>query len=349
MESNIKESVCDFTNLFDAMNKCKKGVTWKDSVSRYTNNGLASIYKLQNMLIDDKYEIDKYYQFTIYEPKKREIVSTKFKDRVFQRSLCDNYLYDEITKRFIYDNGACQINKGTDFCRDRLKTHLHKYYRHNGYNGYVLKCDFKNYFASTPHATVKRALNEIIKDEWVLDKVFQIIDSYDTGNKTGLGLGSQITQLVQLLVLNHLDHFVKEALHIKHYIRYMDDMVLIFKDKKYLKYCLSKIKENIVELGLTLNSKKTQIFKLEQGLEFLGFKFSLTKTGKVLCIINKKNTKKRKRKLKKHMKLVKENKMTIEKSDQCFESWKAHVNKGNSYNVINGMNKYYNDLRSNYV
>ena len=90
------------------MKKCKKGVMWKDSVSRYYNNGLVSILKLANSLEDNSYKIDKYYEFTIYEPKRREIVSTRFKDRIFQRSLTDNYLYNKITNRFIYDNGACQ-------------------------------------------------------------------------------------------------------------------------------------------------------------------------------------------------------------------------------------------------
>ena len=108
---DIKEKVCEFRSLYKAMNKCKKNVMWKDSVAGYVKNGLVNCYKLRQQLLDEKYKIDKYSVFTIYEPKKREIVSTRMKDRVFQRSLSDNYLYDAVTKSFIYDNCACQDNK----------------------------------------------------------------------------------------------------------------------------------------------------------------------------------------------------------------------------------------------
>lgn len=341
---NVKATVCDFDNLYKAMNKCKKGVTWKDSVSRYVNNGLVSVLKLQKSLEQENYKIDEYYNFTIHEPKKREIVSTKFKDRVFQRSLCDNYLYHQVVKGFIYDSGACQINKGTSFARDRLKVLMRRYYRKNGNEGYVLKCDFKNYFGSTTHATAKNALQKVVKDEWALEQTYSIVDSYDDGNQTGLGLGSQITQLVQLLVLSDLDHHIKEKLGIKHYVRYMDDLILIHQDKEYLHRCLREIQQISSNLGLLLNNKKTQLFKLSQGINFLGFKFNLSASGAVYCILLKENIKKRKRKLRKYKNLVLQGKMTKGKADECYESWKAHAENGDSYNLISKMNINYKEL-----
>ena len=344
---NVKDVVCSFDNLHKAMYKCKKGVTWKDSVSRYVNNGFVSVLKLQKSLEQETYKIDEYYNFTIHEPKKREIISTKFKDRVFQRSLCDNYLYEEITKNFIYDNGACQNNRGTGFSRNRLKTKMQKYYRKHGNEGYVLKVDFKNYFGSTPHFTAKNALKKVVKDEWALEHTYGIIDTYDNGDAIGLGLGSQITQLVQLLVLSDLDHYIKEKLKIKYYLRYMDDLILIHPDKEYLYKCLDEIRQTSFNLGLTLNSKKTQIFKLSQGINFLGFKYNLSITGSVFCLLLKENIKKRKKKLRKYRSLVAEGKMTQEKANESYVSWKAHANNGNSYNTIKKMDKYYNKTWEN--
>lgn len=342
---DVRAEVCSFDNLYKAMLKCKSGVTWKDSVSRYSNNGLSSVLKLKNSLDEDTYRIEDYYHFTIHEPKMREIVSTKFKDRVFQRSLCDNYLYHEITKGFIYDNGACQINRGTDFSRNRLKVHLQKYYRQHGPKGYVLKIDFKNYFGSTPHSTVKDALKKVVKDEWALKQVCKIIDSYNTdGKAVGLGLGSQITQLVQLLVLNRMDHYIKEYLRIEHYIRYMDDMVLIDGNKDYLMICLKDIQGKAAELGLSLNMQKTQLFKLSQGINFLGFKFLLSDTGKVVMLINHSNISKRKRKLRKYHAMVTSGRMTRQKADECYLAWRAHASKGNSYKLIANIDRFYQDL-----
>lgn len=345
MVDNVRDTVCSFDNLYKAMRKCKKGVTWKDSVSRYANNGLASTLRLQNNLVSGSYKLSDYYKFTIHEPKKREIVSTNFKDRVFQRSLCDNYLYDEVTKTFIYDNGACQIDRGTDFSRRRLKTHLQRYFREYGNEGYVLKIDMKNYFGSTPHATAKKSLEKVVDDEWALSHTHTVIDSYNTdGKAVGLGLGSQTTQLVQLLVLNDIDHLVKEKLGVEHYVRYMDDMVLIHPKKEYLELCLAEIENNITGLGLSLNKRKTQTFKISQGIRFLGFKFSLSTTGAVFIVITKENIKKRKRKLRQHKNLVDRGLMTKAKADECYRSWKAHANNGHSYNLIQNMDKYYESL-----
>lgn len=342
---DIRQEVCSFDNLYKAMQKCRRGVMWKDSVARYSNNGFISTLKLKNCLDEETYEISNYYQFTIFEPKKREIVSTKFKDRVFQRSLCDNYLYDAVTKTFIYDNGACQVNRGTDFSRRRLKTHLQKYYRKYGNEGYVLKLDFKNYFGSTPHETVKKELKKVVDDRWAYDHVCKIVDSYDDdGRAIGLGLGSQITQLVQLLVLSGVDHHIKEKLRVRYYVRYMDDLILINNNKDFLKVCLEDIDNMAKNLGLTLNQKKTKIFKLSQGINFLGFKFRISDTGAVYMAISKENINKRKRKLRKHRNLVLSGKMSKEKADACFESWKAHARNGNSHKLIENMDKFYDDL-----
>ena len=76
----------------------------------------------------------------------------------------------------------------------------------------------------------------------------------------------------------------------------------------------------------------------------MGFKFKLTETGKVIRLLDKKNIKKRKRKLRKFKKLVDNGRMTKEKADQCYESWKAHTMKGNSYNLLKKMDRYYEDL-----
>lgn len=177
--------------------------------------------------MDGTYDIDKYTIFYVHEPKERKIVSTRIKDRVFQRSLCDNYLTAEVSKSFIYDNCACQEGKGTKFARERLKCHMQRFYRKNGTNGFVLKCDLSNYFGSTRHDVAVAAIKKRVDDEWVVAEVERIIRSFNDGDdpEVGMGLGSQVTQLVELAVLDDFDHFIKEQLHIKQYIRYMDDFI----------------------------------------------------------------------------------------------------------------------------
>ena len=342
----IKEKVCSFESLYKAMHKCKKNVMWKDSVSGYVKNGLVNCLNLQKQLLNGTYKIDKYSVFTIYEPKKRQIVSTRMKDRVFQRSLCDNYLYGKITKSFIHDNCACQLNKGTGFARDRLTCHMQRYFRKYELDGYVLKCDLTNYFGSTPHSIARETVRARTGDNWVNYHTDKIINSFNQGDDPdiGMGLGSQITQLTQLAVLDKLDHIVKERLGIKQYIRYMDDFILIHPDKEYLKYCLDEINKHVTGLNLKLSVKKTQIFPLKQGINFLGFKFYLTETGKVIRKPTKENVSHEKRKLKKMKKLVNDGIMTKKNVDECYMSWKAHAKQGNTHNLILSMDKFYKNL-----
>ena len=339
--SEVRDSVCSFDNLYQSMKKCRRGVMWKDSVARFSNNGLVSILKLQESLLDGSYTIDDYYAFTIYEPKKREIVSTRFKDRVFQRSLCDNYLYHQLTKGFIYDNSACQTKKGTDFARKRLTRFLENHYRKYGAQGYVLKCDIKDYFGQTSHEVAKQAVAKRVPDEWAREHVYQIIDSY---GDTGMGLGSQVTQLIQLAVLDDLDHIIKEKLRIKHYLRSMDDMVAIHPDKDVLLSCFQVIDNHLKSLGLSLNLKKSHVMPLGQGINHLGYKFRLTDTGKVVRTVLKPNIKKYRMKLCKYHKLHRTGRMTKDKMDVCYIAWKAHLAKGDNYKTIRRMDSYYNSL-----
>lgn len=345
--TDVQKEICSFESLYNAMNKCKKNVMWKGSVAGYVKNGLSNCLKLHENLITGKYKIDEYTIFKVHEPKERRIVSTRFKDRVFQRSLCDNYLYEAMTKGFIYDNCACQINKGVDFAMNRLDTHLHKYYRKHGSVGYVLKCDLTNYFGSTRHNVAKAAVRKRVDDDWVYQKVCDIIDSFnqDEDPEIGMGLGSQVTQLIQLAVLDDLDHLVKEKLQIKHYIRYMDDFILIHEDRDYLLYCLEVIKSHLKGLQLQLSAKKTQLFPLSHGIKFLGFHFYLTESGKVIRKILNENISHERRKLKKLFNRVEQGYMTLEDVECCFVSWKAHAQRGNTFNAITKIEDYYNELR----
>ena len=402
------------------MQKCKRGVIWKRSVAVYVAQGLTNVYQLEESLGNGTYKIDKYAEFEIHEPKHREILSTRIKDRVFQRSLCDNVVYPQITRSFIHDNGACQIGKGVDFALDRLDCLLHRYFRHYGKEGHALKCDVKGYFQNTRHDVAKKAVSKRVTDREAAIRVHEIIESYGakywrmmleeygidtatakkaaqiitdtrtrmvgaqlleperkkaafrkgwetlaktvaalpglkaetreeirqrvfTESARGIGLGSQASQLVELAVLDDLDHFIKEKLRIKYYIRYMDDFLLLHPDKEYLKYCKAEIEKKLAEIGLTLN-EKTEMYPIKQGIMFLKWHFHLTATGKVIRKMNKKSIVKERRKLKKLKAMLEEGKITIQDVEANFQSWTANAKRGNTRNLLLEMKAYYFEL-----
>lgn len=145
------EEVIGFEALYDSMHKCKKGVIWKESVAHYVLNSLEETYKLNEQLENGTYKARQIAKFTITRPKKREIISVCFRDRVYQRSLNDNALYPIMTNSFIRDNWACQRGKGTDDARDRMKLFLQRMYRKYGTEFYGLQIDVHGYYPNMRH------------------------------------------------------------------------------------------------------------------------------------------------------------------------------------------------------
>lgn len=130
---------------------------------------------------------------------------------------------------------------------------------------YILKCDVQKFFASIDHDILKNKLQRKIKDKDALEIVYKIIDSY----KIGLGIGNMTSQVLAVFYLNDLDHYIKEELKIKYYVRYQDDFILLHESKEYLKECLEKIKKFLEKEKLTLN-KKTRIYNSNGNIIFLG-------------------------------------------------------------------------------
>ena len=335
MEHNYYDNAISFENLYKGLKSACRNVRWKDSVIRYEAYGLRNTYKLRQALLQDTYKISPYQIFKVHEPKERLIYAPRLVDRQLQHALCDNGLYDDIAEHFIRDSMACQKGRGTDDALARMKVHLQRYYKKFGNRGWALKCDIHHFFPSTPHKTIKECARKYIKDRKASDMVCRIIDSFD--GDIGLGLGSQISQIMELLVLNDLDHFIKEKLHIKYYIRYMDDFILIHPDKEYLRYCLTQIKEKVAKLGLTLN-KKTNLQPLQHGLIFLKWHYYILETGKVIMKMDKKkitHIKKRLRKL---------HKRNPNATHDSVISFLANAKRGNTYGIRCNIQQFYKQL-----
>lgn len=342
MENSVKKDVCSFHKLYKATQVCRKNVRWKDSVAHFSNHSLKSVHNLKLFIESGKYQISPYSVFEIREPKLRKITSTRFKDRVFQRSLCDNYLTREISKNFIPNNYACQKDKGTDRARECLTRNLKMFCKEHGINGYVLKLDIHDYFGSTNHEIAIREVNKRVKDEWTRQEVERIIRSF--GDGVGIGLGSQVSQLIQLAVLDDVDHYITEHLGINLYVRYMDDFIIIHEDKEYLRICLKRIRRKLNRQKLDISPKKTQISRINQPIRFLGFTFKLWESGKVTWRLLPSNIKTEKRKLRKLARRVLLGKMSIEEYGECYKSWRAHAMKSDSRYRIRKMDQFKEEL-----
>ncbi len=292
------ERLLDLNNLYEAFRECSRGVSWKASVQRYEYYLLPNICKLRQSLIDGTYQQRPFYEFDIVERgKHRHIRSVHISDRVLQKALCDQILVPELEKFLIHDNGASRVGKGVDFARRRLEKFLHEHYRKHGTEGYVLKIDISKYFDSIPHDKFVDKLAEVITDDKVINLIRYLVSTFP--GACGLGLGAQLSQIGGIFYMNDVDIYCKVVRSIKHYIRYMDDIIIIHHDKDFLRDVLSRILKILQELGLKANIKKTFIMPLKHGFTFLKIRYRLTDTGHLVMIPHKSTFLRETRKIKK--------------------------------------------------
>lgn len=332
------DKVFSFKNLYDAFSKCRKGVMWKSSTKRYKANLLRNTYDLYTQLQDGTYRSKGFYEFDIIERgKPRHIRSVHISERCVQRTLCDESIIPLLERSLIYDNGASMKNKGIDFAIRRIETQLHRHYRKCGNEGYILQFDFKSYFDNISHDVVFKILRNIYTDDKLYGLACMFVRNF--GDK-GLGLGSQVSQIMAIAVPNIADHYIKEKLHIKGYGRYMDDGYLIHQDKEYLKQCLGEIRNILNGLGIKLNEKKTQIVKLSHGFTFLKTKFNLLPSGRILKRPCRKSIVTMRRKLKK----LKKKGLGYDAARISINSWLGHMKRYKSYNACKSMKELFNKL-----
>ena len=277
------DDIFTFEHLYEAHKKCRRSKQHKGEIIRFETNLSVNLVKLAEEIHNKTYRLHYYKKFIIYEPKERVIEAPSYRDRLVLFCFCEYCLKPRFEKRLIYDNVACRKKKGVAMGIKRLYLFLRREYRlQNNNEIYYLKCDIKKYFLSINHdILLKKIKKEKLGEEeiWFIE---ELLKGYQSENKVGLPLGNQTSQWFALFYLDGVDRLIKEKLKIKGYIRYMDDMILLHRDKKYLQKCLLEIKAFCnKELELSLNNK-TQIGKVSVGIDFLGYRHYLTSTGKIV-------------------------------------------------------------------
>jgi RNA-directed DNA polymerase len=285
---NIYPQIYDFENLHEAYLSARKNKRYRGDVLEFTAHLEENLIQLQNELIHKTYRVGRYREFYVYEPKKRLIMALQFRDRVIQWAIY-RHLNPWFDKQFIYDSYGCREGKGTHRAADRLQYWVRQVGRRKE-RYYYLKLDISKYFYRVDHKTLMDILRRKIEDEGLLGLLDKIINCEHTAFGlpaftepadcpkedrllgTGMPIGNLSSQLFANIYLNELDQYVKQELRIHYYIRYMDDMIILHHDKRYLHEAKDKIETFLWEkLKLNLN-KKTAIRPISQGIEFVGYR-----------------------------------------------------------------------------
>ena len=195
------------------------------------------------------------------------ICAAHIRDRVAHHAIC-NVLEPILERKLIYDTYACRVGKGAHAAVRRAQEFARRY-------RYFVKCDVRKFFASVDHATLKSLLRRKLKDAQLLELVNKIIDQPVPESEAGKGMpiGNLTSQHFANSYLSDLDHFIKERLWVKGYLRYMDDFLVFGDDKGELRKTLSAVREFLKErLLLELKEESLLLAPVFLGFEFLGFR-----------------------------------------------------------------------------
>lgn len=262
-KNNLYSNIYKFENILYCFNEIVRNTKNKNMVNKYKMYKCINITKVYNDLKNKNYIIGKSHIFYIYEPKKRRIVAQSMYDKLVNHLVSRYILYPALVPCLIDSNCASRPNKGISYALKlyfQYRNYMYKKYK----NYYILKCDIKNYFGSINMNILKNKLKTKIKDKDALNIIFNILNADQS-----LPIGFMTSQILGIFYLNDLDHYIKEELKIKCYVRYQDDFLLFHEDKKYLNFCLEKIKNFLLKEDLFLN-KKTRIYKNTNNFIFLG-------------------------------------------------------------------------------
>ncbi len=261
---DLYHHICDYENLMLAFLKAVRGKHDRPEVVLFKRNFARNMEKIRKGLIRHEPDIGNYRYFRVHDPKPRSICAASFPERVLHHAVMN--VCEPVFDRYaIYDSYACRKGKGGRKALERaLKwAAVHPWY---------LKLDIQKYFDSIDHGIMMHCLGRRIKDPAVLDLFDKILNTYQTEAGKGLPIGNLISQHLANLYLGLFDHWVKEGLRMKKYIRYMDDMLFWGETRHGLKQTLEQIKTFLSDqLGLTVKSG-IQLNQCRFGIPYLGFR-----------------------------------------------------------------------------
>ncbi len=334
---NLWQQVISFESLLRAAEQACKGKRFRPSVATFHFNLEHELWTLHEELSTKTYRPGAYRSFFIHEPKPRQISAAPYRDRVVHHVLV-NVLEPIYERTFIHDSYACRKGKGTHAAVKRCQEFAGRF-------RYVLKADIAKFFPSLDHKILKSLVVRKVKDRDVLGLVGLIIDHSNpqeevvnyypgddlfapTERRQGIPIGNQTSQFFANVYLDPLDHFLKDQLGIRGYVRYVDDFLVFSDDKKQLAEVREQIKHFLASLRLRLHSRKNVVFPVKEGIRFLGYRVFPTHR-----LLVKENVRRFLRRVRQMQQDYARWRVSFATIYQRLMSWIGHARQANTYRL----------------
>lgn len=283
-----------FVELTQAYFDCRRTKRNTASALAFEENLESNLRDLYDDLQAGSYTPGRSICFVITRPKYREVWAATFRDRIVHH-LLHNRIAPRFHSRFIADSCACIAGRGTLYGAQRLEAKARSITQNWSRPAHYLKCDLANFFVSIDKPILRDLLARHIPEPFWMGLAETILfhdprlDFEFRGNAAlldrvphhkrlsnhpaskGLPIGNLSSQFFANVYLNELDQFVKHGLRCKHYIRYVDDFVLLHESPQWLNDAKRSIEYHLeMVLDVRLNPSKTILQPIDRGIDFVG-------------------------------------------------------------------------------
>ncbi|NJL39792.1 MAG: RNA-directed DNA polymerase [Leptolyngbyaceae cyanobacterium RM1_406_9] len=334
---SLWSEVTAFENLLQASRQAQQGKRYRPNVLAFNYNLEGELLRLQTELRQKTYAPGGYKTFVIRDPKSRLISAAPYRDRVVHHALC-NIIIPLIERTFIHDTYANRVGYGTHRALARFTEFARS-------SRYVLQCDIRKYFPSIDLTILKELLHRKIKCQdtlWLIDRI--IDGSNNQGEEVeyfpndtlltpiqrrkGLPIGNLTSQFFANVYLNGFDHFVKEQLKARQYLRYVDDFALFSSDRPFLVDARLAIEAYLTQLRLRLHPIKSQLFETRRGANFVGFRVLPDRIR-----VRNDNLRRSRDRCRQLQRDYTARKLSLSELVQRLQSWEAHLLHGDTHRL----------------
>lgn len=218
--------------------------------------------KLEDMVRNETYKFSDLYQFKVYEPKERVIdVPNFFPDRILERAVTD-LIKPLIIDSLIDNTFGSILGRGLHQC----VTQIAEVTKSNKDIKYFVKIDAHHYYESIDHERLKNIIRTLVADAGIIRMLDAIIDVHSRG----LAIGVYPSQYLANFYLSIVDWAITEGYGYGYYYRYMDDIVILVRDKKEANQVLEIVKDLFTIAKLTIKNN-LRIAPITYGIDFCGY------------------------------------------------------------------------------
>ena len=283
-----------FTHLVAAYLDCRRTKRNSTSALAFEAHLERNLLDLHDELQDGTYRPGRSICFVVTRPRPREVWAADFRDRIVH-----HLLYNRIAPRlhaaFTADTCACIPGRGTLYAARRLDHQVRSATRNWSRPAHYLKCDLANFFVSIDKGVLLAQLARRVVEPWWLRLAETILmhdpradvqiqgtveqlrlvpphkSLFNAPAGRGLPIGNLSSQFFANVLLDDLDQRAKHHHRAPHYVRYVDDFILLHESPQWLNAVLHDLQAWLPEqLHVRLNPRKTILQPVARGVDFVG-------------------------------------------------------------------------------